>query len=1029
MISKQSFTHKIAVWAAMAGIVFTSTAPSVLAASMYLQDNPNLRKGCPGEINVMLDTAGQEISVVDAYINYNASNLTVNDVNQLSPFQALAKRNLSPFLDFTTFTFGPYFNGNKAFATLSVNVPLTASNVSLSFDDSKSLAAFTDSGSANYLSSTTDKTFTFKNRYNPEIGDGFCDPDTMAPNVSLIIPANGSGGNPIDTNIVFSLQDNRAGVDISTLSYKIGSAAYTETSTQTSYAESAGGVYSVTTNPDSNFSEGQRVPVEVYICDKNTDPNVNCTTWNGYFYIFAPPPPDPECGDGIVTWSNAEQCDDGNKIDGDGCNSVCLLEVEVVECPVCEECEPCEETVCEETVCEPTEELKPAAEEELAEGEYPEVDEEISTAVPGCTRQEVALEVIKEFDIASRYSVYDKKCSEDIESCMLPFLVHSAYDNADPVNNRYYPDVYLSGERAEPLLKDDAGATTKEFKDAIHFATRVGMIHGFYEDTINLSPFRPEWNMTRMQIVKVLNWAVFGQQWEYEEEYVAKVGGEANLKNVKKLAADLTEWWYPRYYNLACEEGVFACDPARSMGAEAVCDPTWKRDIIAKYKVFYKQNQNQLDSGFDDSDGDTITNRDEQYVFYTNQTLKDTDNDKLDDGDEVIKYKTNPLLTDTDNDGLDDGLEITKHKTNPLKADTDEDEVPDGIEIALGTDPLNRMSFPTDANGNGISDEWEIRYGISPQNGSDDTDRDGLSDLLEYRYGTDPTSVDTDGDGLSDADEVMLYGSDPLKVTSTKDLGVVITNIADGMILTDVRPFIQGFAPKVGMEVTIFLRNEFGHEVMLGKTVTDANNAWVFTPEFDLLDGEFFLLAKGLDPENKKVLTSHLIKVSLNSSLQVDKPQPERLADKTISDEALLKDLRIEISDSKPILIGKAGYKSRVLATWQSVVGTSSIVADLAGGEFRIEAPKELPFGDHKVSVYAIRETDNAVSKVVTLNFKVNEPITSVLRGVAFGQEMGLPNYVWFGIFLGGGALIVFGIWYDRMKRGLRFLGGKRKKQ
>jgi len=67
-----------------------------------------------------------------------------------------------------------------------------------------------------------------------------------------------------------------------------------------------------------------------------------------------------------------------------------------------------------------------------------------------------------------------------------------------------------------------------------------------------------------------------------------------------------------------------------------------------------------------------------------------------------------------------------------------------------------------DTDGDGLSDYDEIFvYGTDPLN--PDTDGDGLSDYDEINvYGTDPLNYDTDGDGLSDGDEVNIYGTDPL---------------------------------------------------------------------------------------------------------------------------------------------------------------------------------------------------------------------------------------------------------------------------
>jgi hypothetical protein len=92
-------------------------------------------------------------------------------------------------------------------------------------------------------------------------------------------------------------------------------------------------------------------------------------------------------------------------------------------------------------------------------------------------------------------------------------------------------------------------------------------------------------------------------------------------------------------------------------------------------------------------------------------------------------------------------------------------------------------------------------------------------------------------------------------------------------------------------------------------------------------------------------------------------------------------------------------------------------VADLAGGEFKIEAPTELPFGEHTVTVYSVRESDQVVSKTMTLDFEIKEPLSGILRGVAFGKELIFPVWLWVLIFLGAGGIFMYGVWLDRKKR------------
>jgi len=96
--------------------------------------------------------------------------------------------------------------------------------------------------------------------------------------------------------------------------------------------------------------------------------------------------------------------------------------------------------------------------------------------------------------------------------------------------------------------------------------------------------------------------------------------------------------------------------------------------------------------------------------------------------------------------------------------DYDGDLISNWMEERLGSDPYN-----PDTDGDGLSDYEEIHiYGTDPLRV--DTDGDGLSDYEEVRiFRTNPLAVDTDGDGLSDFDEIYIYGTNPLLADTDGD--------------------------------------------------------------------------------------------------------------------------------------------------------------------------------------------------------------------------------------------------------------------
>ena len=58
---------------------------------------------------------------------------------------------------------------------------------------------------------------------------------------------------------------------------------------------------------------------------------------------------------------------------------------------------------------------------------------------------------------------------------------------------------------------------------------------------------------------------------------------------------------------------------------------------------------------------------------------------------------------------------------------------------------------------------------LDPTDAGGDLDSDNLSNLTEFQKGTNPTKSDTDNDGLSDSQEVVQYGTDPLNPDTDGD--------------------------------------------------------------------------------------------------------------------------------------------------------------------------------------------------------------------------------------------------------------------
>lgn len=152
--------------------------------------------------------------------------------------------------------------------------------------------------------------------------------------------------------------------------------------------------------------------------------------------------------------------------------------------------------------------------------------------------------IMDKFDLKNKKADLISKCYTYREFCFFNFLAMSSYE-------------YIQLE-PEIILYPDVKPSDIYYED-ITIGTMLGLMNGYLSE--QSSPFHSEYNISRIQALKVILAAADLVPSKYRFELINELGSAEALENQFSYFADVNPkifnmWWYPRYVNFAVEKGI-----------------------------------------------------------------------------------------------------------------------------------------------------------------------------------------------------------------------------------------------------------------------------------------------------------------------------------------------------------------------------------------------------------------------------------------------------------------------------------------
>lgn len=264
----------------------------------------------------------------------------------------------------------------------------------------------------------------------------------------------------------------------------------------------------------------------------------------------------------------------------------------------------------------------------------------------------------------------------------------------------------------------------------------------------------------------------------------------------------------------------------------------------------------------------------------------------------------------------------------------------------------------------------EDSFGVTIKDNNQDSNGDGVSDELSVQLGINPNYQPT-GEVLTPIDQ-KIFRTDSTKINLQCSLGV-----SEGTKLSS-KGFTVLSACPLNRNYTLYVKDSSGNEVSLDTQTVGANHKIIFNIEKPFTTGEYFLQVRPTSGEG----SSETIKVFIVDESELDLVQPVVRKIEDVSVEAVREIKVYQTKDGRVHVSGIADVSSAVIATFQSAIFNSALLADTRSGAFEIVSSDPLEPGIHNVTVFSTRIEDSVQSAPVKIQFEVIQG-----RGSAFEKS------------------------------------------